>query len=250
MCNKVCGVLEMLKDRSIDICCVTETWFKSKDNARFSEIHDFGFDVISVPRRGHGGGVAFVYNPDVIQPVRNNTTKYKSFEVAECVIKTVNNLLRLCVVYRTTQTKSKEKYEETKLVTFFEEFESYMETLINKSGIPFVCGDFNLHLEEKDNVYAKKFVQLYENKGFIQHVQVPTHKAGGVLDLVLSSNAISDKIIPVQNTKVDTNTGTTSDHFLVRFQLPVLLNANNKNNQKLEERETRALDKINIDEFK
>jgi exonuclease III len=70
MCNKVCGVIEMLKDRKIDICCLTETWFKAKDGARFAEIHDFGYDVISAPRKGIGGGVAFLFNPKTANPVK------------------------------------------------------------------------------------------------------------------------------------------------------------------------------------
>ena len=239
----------MMKDRLVDICCVTETWFKSKDNARFAEIHDFGYDVISAPRRGHGGGVAFVYNPDIVTPVRNNATKYKSFEVVECVIKTVDSLVRLCVVYRSTQTKSKEKYEETKISTFFEEFDSYLGTLISKSGIPFVCGDFNFHVEDKTNYYAKRFTTIYESKGFIQHVNVPTHKSGGTLDLVLSSKAITDNI-PVQNVSVDNSTGTTSDHFLVKFQLPVFLKTGKNTHQNYDVQEIRELSKINIDGFR
>jgi exonuclease III len=59
LCNKTCGVLELLKDNAVDICCVTESWLKSKDSAIFAEIHDHGYDIFSAPRRGRGGGVAF-----------------------------------------------------------------------------------------------------------------------------------------------------------------------------------------------
>ena len=107
----------MLKDNFIHVCCVTETWLKSNDNAKFAEIHDFGFDILSAPRRGRGGGVAFLFNPNVIKPVRNNTTKYSSFEVLECILKTDSKLIRLSVVYRSTQVNSKEKYDETKIST-------------------------------------------------------------------------------------------------------------------------------------
>jgi hypothetical protein len=249
MCNKVTGVLEMMKDKHVDICCVTETWFKAKENARFAEIHDFGFDVISAPRRGHGGGVAFVYNPNIVKPVRNNTKNFKSFEVVECIIKSCDGLIRLCVVYRSTQTKSKEKYEDTKVTHFFEEFDQYLETLIGKAGTPFICGDFNFHIEDKTNSYAKRFIAIYESKGFTQHVTAPTHKSGGTLDLVLSSKAVTDNI-PVQNITVDSISGTSSDHYLVRFQLPVMLDSNNKTQQNFEEKEIRELSKINIDEFR
>jgi hypothetical protein len=66
----------------------------------------------------------------------------------------------------------------------------------------------------------------------------------------LSSDAVSDTTVPVQNVCVDSNTVTTSDHFLVTFQLPVVLYSNNKKDQESEYRETRALDKIDIDKFR
>ena len=61
ICNKTCGVLELLKENSIDLCCVTETWLNMKDVAKFAEIHDHGYDLFSAPRRGRGGGVAFIF---------------------------------------------------------------------------------------------------------------------------------------------------------------------------------------------
>ena len=76
LCNKTCGVLELLKDNSIDLYCVTETWLKTNDAAKFAEIHDHGYDVYSAPRRGRGGGVAFLFNPSRIKPIRNNVSTY------------------------------------------------------------------------------------------------------------------------------------------------------------------------------
>ncbi len=69
LCNKTCGVLELLKDNSIDICCVTETWLRIKDSAIFAEIHDHGYDIFSAPRRGRGGGVAFLFDPAKLKPI-------------------------------------------------------------------------------------------------------------------------------------------------------------------------------------
>ncbi len=94
ICNKVVGTLELLKDNNIDICCVTETWLKTNDKAIFAEIHDHGYDIYSKPRRGRGGGVAFIYDPAKLTPVRNNVTKFSSFEILECLVKTSNQLLR------------------------------------------------------------------------------------------------------------------------------------------------------------
>ena len=264
MCNKISGVIEMLKDRKIDICCVTETWFKSKDSARFAEIHDFGYDVISAPRRGIGGGVAFLFNPKTVSPIRNNVKGFKSFEVIECVIKTADNLIRLCVIYRSTQAKSKLKYEETKLVTFFDEFEEYLDSVMNKSGAPLLCGDFNFHVEDDSNAYANRFIALCKSKGFIQNVHTPTHLSGGTLDLVftLDADTVTNEnddsnaspsgccvvdSIPITNLTVDPDTGTTSDHYLISFDLPIMTKAKK---DKVQARELRELSKIHVEKFR
>ena len=257
----------MLKDRNIDICCVTETWFKSKDGARFSEIHDFGYDVISAPRKGIGGGVAFVFNPKAITPVRNNVKSYKSFEVVECVIKTADNLIRLCVIYRSTQSKSKIKYEETKVSTFFEEFEEYLDGVMNKNGAPLLCGDFNFHVEDDNNTNATNFISLCESKGFKQNVHAPTHVSGGILDLVftldsvtvpdvddrsdgniLSTGCCVADSLPISNLVVDPNTGTSSDHFLISFKLCV--SSLRKGNDKIQVKELREFSKIDVEKFR
>ena len=174
ICNKTVGVLEMIKDHNISICCVTETWLKNSDKAKFAEIHDAQFDVFNAPRKGRGGGVGFIFDPSRINPIRNNVKSHSSFEALECIINSVQKPIRLCTIYRSTQSKG--KYEETKMTKFLEEFEEYLDSLVQKTGIPVICGDFNIHVEDITNMYAQKFKYLYESKGFIQHVEGPTHK--------------------------------------------------------------------------
>ena len=248
MCNKVRGVIELLQDRKVDICCVTETWFTSNESARFAEIHDCGFDVINVPRKGRGGGVAFVFNMERVKPVGNKVVGFKSFEIAECVIKCSTNIIRLCNIYRTTQMKSKSKYNETKVNVFLEEFESYLDDLLTKSGYPILCGDFNFHVEKDDDFYAKKFVSLYKSKGFSQHVKDPTHFSGSTLDLVLSLHSAIDSIA-VNDLTVDKNSGTTSDHYFVSFSLPVEVNVS-RIESKFEFKDVREFSKIDIGNFR
>ena len=95
MCNKVTGVLQILPDNFLDILCLQETWLKKKDNSIFSEIHDSGYEILSAPRKGRGGGVAFVFNPKTVTLARNNVKSFKSFEVIESVLKSDGKLVRL-----------------------------------------------------------------------------------------------------------------------------------------------------------
>ena len=78
MCNKTVGIMELLNDFNIDICCVTETWFKKSDKAKFSEIKDFGYETLSTPRSGRGGGVAFLFKYS-LKLKKQKSIKYKTF---------------------------------------------------------------------------------------------------------------------------------------------------------------------------
>ena len=205
----------------------------------------FGYEIVSAPRRGRGGGVAFLYDPKILSPVRNDVKKYSSFEVVECLIKSAEKFIRFCVVYRST--RAKEKYQDTKVAKFMNDFEDYLDTLITKAGSPVICGDFNFHVEDPGNVAAKKFIDLCQSKGFAQHVSMATHISGGTLDLVLSLESVSDPL-PIQNIVCDPNTGTASDHFLVSFSIPFTSNCSRT--RTYEEKEIRKLSKINIASFR
>ena len=247
ICNKTTGVLEALKDHSIGICCITESWLKKDDKAKFAEIHELGYDLFSAPRKGVGGGVAFIFNPLVVKPIRNNVAKYSSFEVLECVIKSSTGLIRLCVIYRSTQITSKERYNLTKTSLFFDQFGEYLDSLQLKGGSPILCGDFNFHVEDKFDAVAQKFVTLCKSRGFIQHIDKSTHIAGGTLDLVLTRNNITDHL-PITNLEIEEATGTTSDHFLVSFEIPV--SDVTQTETKSEIKEFRELSKLDIESFK
>ena len=220
MCNKTFGILELIKDASVDLCYITESWLKKDDKALLAEIHEHGMDIFSAPRQGRGGGVAFIFNPKRVKPQENRVKKYSSFEAHECVIKVENSVLRHAVIYRTTQGKSKEKYEKTKTTVFFEQFGDYLDVVLQKSGKPIICGDFNFHLEDGLDSVAKNFLLLIKSKGFKQHVDKPTHISGGILDLILTRKNVTDQV-QILNLEIESNIGLPScDHFFLSFEVP------------------------------
>ena len=126
------------------------------------------------------------------------------------------------------------------------DFEEYLDILVNKVGSPIICGDFNFHVENDCDKAAQNFLNLCSSKGFMQHISDPTHISGGTLDLVLTMENVADSL-PLSNIDVETNTGTTSDHFLVSFQVHIPLSIKK---EAYEEREIRELKKIDIDKFR
>lgn len=220
---------------------------RANDSAKLAEIHEMGFDILNQPRKGKGGGVGFIFNAKVVKLVRNNVAKYSSFEALEAVLTTSTDTLRLCVVYRSTQHKSRKKYLETRQAKFFEDFSDYLDCLSSKSGKPMICGDFNFHLENQTDSIACQFLNLIQEKGFTQHITSSTHVSGGILDLVLTQDTCNDRI-DVRDIFVTENTGTTSDHFLVGFNVPLCpLPIPTKN---WVTKEIRELSKIDLDSFK
>ena len=49
-----------------------------------------------------------------------------------------------------------------------------------------IVGDFNLHIDNRNDNKATDFINLLDDLGFMQHVHGPTHNYGHSLDLVVS----------------------------------------------------------------
>ena len=57
-----------------------------------------------------------------------------------------------------------------------------------------ITGDFNFHVDCPTEADAKKFADLMNTFGLIQHVHVPTHSSGHTLDLIIT-RSINDVTI-------------------------------------------------------
>lgn len=136
----------------------------------------------------------------------------------------------------------------TRSSLFLSQFGEYLESLLTKGGTPLICGDFNFHVEDDLDTVAQQFITLYQDKGFQQHVRGATHIAGGTLDLILTRKNISDDL-KVSNISIEPNTGTTSDHYFIQFEIPAVPAIMAKG-QTLETKTLREFKKIDADLFK
>lgn len=209
--------MEHLQDQECDICFVQETFLKDCDTAKLQEIRDYGWNILSNPRKHRsGGGIALLYTNDIKLTSNTKLTKYKSYQVMEAVLNSKSGLIRLINIYRPPYSK-KARYTES---MFLEEFENYLGDLSNKPGTPIIAGDFNIHVERPNELYPKKFLSLLDQYGLRQCVPlVPTHEQGGTLDLVIANEELSRKI----NSFDIIDSGVSSDHYLVTFEIGVEL---------------------------
>ena len=95
----------------------------------------------------------------------------KSFEYMELFFPNGSLSTRFIVIYRPP-------YSENHPVTssmFFTEFAEYLETTLAVPDQLLFTGDFNFHMDNKDDVDTIKFGDLLTSSGLQQHVHGVTH---------------------------------------------------------------------------
>ena len=213
--NKTTNVMEHLCDMECDVCFIQETFLKEADTAKKQEIKDYGWQILSNPRKYRsGGGIAVLYKPCVSLKCNERVNKYKSFQVMETVLQGCSEEIRFVNVYRPPYTR-KARFTEA---NFLEEFESYLDEVVGKPGIPLIGGDFNIHIERSGDLYPKRYLDLLSVYDLFQCVPlVPTHEGGGTIDHVITNEKGKSLIKNLSVTKE----GTSSDHYLISFDLDV-----------------------------
>lgn len=234
--NKVYQLTELLLEQSVDVCCVTETWFRGANEPAMVELRQEGYDVISVPRKNNkkGGGVAFLCQAKTYNIKKIKTTDYECFELLEVILLGKTDILRYSIIYRTGYLN---KYDKNQ---FLQELNLYIESLIDKDGINIILGDFNIRHDKNDSLLYVDFLDTMESVGFKQIIQQPTHIDGGVLDLIFLPVSFSVTNLQVLNDQA------ISDHFPIIFDIPLVPSKLPTHFQ----RKYRDMSKLNLQLFK
>jgi len=90
-----------------------------------------------------------------------------------------------------------------------------LETLVTYSCPVVIGGDFNIHVENPSDVHVVYLMELLSCMDLQQHVMLPTHQAGGMLDLVITFSDYDFDQLTVDPP------GVVSDHSLIMCCLPV-----------------------------
>ena len=205
--------MEHLNDEKCDICLVQETFLREAEKAILQQIRDYGWQILSNPRKHRtGGGIAILYRERFTLKSNDKVVKPKSFQVMEALMKTESCLIRLVNIYRPGYSQ---KARHTAKF-FLEEFNEYLSVLSEKSGRPILMGDFNFHIERFDDFYAAKFIELLNEYNLQQYTPlVPTHIDGGTLDLIITDEVLQAKLGSFSILE----RCTPSDHFLVHVDV-------------------------------
>ena len=179
VCNKASDLCDTIDDNNVDLLALSETWLKGdiRDKPVIAELIPDGYSMHQASRLSRGGGVALVYKESIGMTVVR-TSEWASFEVIECLSQ-ASPPLRVSVVYRPPTHGSD-------FNSFTHDFSEYLDQTVLLRGHLVIIGDFNIHLDDSTNRECIEFTELLQSFGLVQHVQQPTHKAGHLLDLVIT----------------------------------------------------------------
>ena len=191
------------------------------DTALLQEIREYGYDIYTERKSrliDRGGGVAAIFKRNLKCKLLK-FDKYSSFEFL--VLQVITDTGKICftnIYYPGYSDKHKHTHN-----MFFSDLEDLFERLLSIEGKHIILGDFNVHMEDEDRPECRKFKCIIRNYELFQHVVVPTHRNGGILDLFICGKNDSNIIESLQVSK-HCGLSEISDHNPICVDLHCALN--------------------------
>ena len=229
----------VLEGNDSDFCVVTETWINPANpadeawqSATILNRDGYKFAVKGRTAKKAGGGVALVCKEHQWKSVKIDETP-RSFEVAAWTIQVKGqHPITLWAIYRPPTCKG------ASLNVFITEFLDLMERHVMYYPNSVLLGDFNLHINDAEDVDAVQFTDTCEVLGLDQHIWFFTHKLGNILDHIYTQP--TDKMQLMNITQGD----FLSDHCIIKFMLN-----GKKPKPVMQEMESRKIQTINHQEL-
>ena len=111
------------------------------------------------------------------------TKLYNSFE--SILVSFKNPVFQIFIIYRSPSKSSAADVRE-----FLTEFEELLTTLYLNKKPCLIAGDFNINSRQHKK-FHDDFCTLISLFDYTQHIDLPTHKDGNTLDLLITSLPIS-----------------------------------------------------------
>ncbi|KAK6189788.1 hypothetical protein SNE40_001781 [Patella caerulea] len=208
--NKDHLVRTHIDDLKTDIVVLSETWLNEGDDhwINQSELNNEGWMFYSAPRTDRkGGGLAICTKVKKVKEIRKGQTR--TFEFAIWQLITNNVTTYIIGIYRPPYSA---KHPAT-LPQFLDDFTEFLAIVLASMTNIIICGDFNIQYDDTNNPDVNIYADTCEALGLTQHTELPTHKAGHILDHILTE---AQSTIKVQNCE----TGAfISDHCSVSITL-------------------------------
>ena len=212
LCNKSTAINEFLQDRRLDVLMLAETWLHDdeSDSSLITESLPPGYSIISVPRKGRGGGIATIFNSSLSVSQHPVPASIKSIELMEVRIKTPSSHITLATVYRPPPKNS----NGFTVDDFVNDFTNFLSGHLTNNSPLVIAGDFNFHTDNPNCPNARKYRDILESFSMRQLITSATHRAGHTIDHIITradDNTIADvRVEPIY---------AISDHFPLLFSI-------------------------------
>ena len=196
-----------------------------------------GFVIHSCPRKGRpAGGIAVLYRDTLHNCVTISSKEHgaESFESCETQVNYIDQSLTVLCLYRPLPSKK----NQLKTTQFMTEFPELLEDLATRCLKLVVIGDININFDSNSDPNMKSLKSLFPTLHLVQHISVPTHRRGHILDWLIASEDISIQDIEVVDKLL-------SDHFVMSFSFNLRKPARATRNVS-----SRDIRRINLNAFK
>src|SRR5271163_4291895 len=211
--HKAAHVHDLIADNHLDLLAVTETWvYEDSPNVHKREAAPNGYSIVHAHRRlvgaggvkKCGGGVALIHRSDIRVTAVPTRPATKSFELLLAKVANCALGLTIAIVYRAPGTSAGE-------------FATELSDLVDSGrlGLRYIiCGDLNCPGPAgTKGLITVELAEVIDGHSLRQHVLEPTHRAGNILDHILTP---AEKVTITDTVVTDVG---LSDHFLVTCQV-------------------------------
>ena len=222
--NKIQSVLSYIEDNNTTIALFQETWLSDSDKSIFTQIKEYGFDIIKKGREDRrGGGVAILSNPNLSMKQFSLAPTFNTFEYVCGTFMLDSKIMIIVNLYRPPYNARNHPYT---LQMFLEELENFISALSEYKGSLFLIGDFNINFSKNDTC-TTSFRQILSNYNLLQLVDSSTTVYGSTIDLVIVEKDVAEYYMPKVSIQDSTDTLINSDHYAISFSLKTHFSSKN-----------------------
>ena len=183
--NKDLQVMELISDHNLDLVIATETWLTDSQNDNIwlevTCLNKYQLRMLVNNRFGwRGGGILLIYRKEYSVKAIKNGTK-QSLQYSIWLVKARNKHLTIVGLYHPSYSSINPPNS-----TFIEEIIELLTEILPASNNHIILGDFNIHINNTDDVDAHIFSESMEALGLKQQSTNPTHKSNNILDLTFT----------------------------------------------------------------
>ena len=190
--NKTLIIKDFVVDYDVDITAITETWLRDNgDDLIIRELCPTGYKLVHKPRIScTGGGVGFLYKENIAIEHITYHSEFRSFECLDVTFASSNDI-RTLVIYRPPCST----VNGLSVNLFLDEFSTLLEEVVISTSEFLILGDFNFHIDDKNDIHTKQFMDIIESFNCKQLVTQATHVYGHILDLVIVRDDLEDSFL-------------------------------------------------------